>query len=428
MSRGGWAALLGIALAAAALWWFFGRPRTPEPHPDRTLGLPAGTINGIERRGLDPFRLIRDPQRGWRFVEPADAEADGDAIQAYSSSLSRLAVTRSFPLGTLTDDTSDAYGFDAASSSLIWSTDDGRTMRWRLGTASPVGGARYFDREGTLLLVDGGVADAFFVAARNLRQRHLCPAAREGATAVQTGGDPGWRIEFDDAQGARMTAPAFDRVDPAAVDVLKRALRTLRVENHLDQVPLDALDPALSVRVDYEDGSCRFRISRGIDAERNHAVCRADGSLCGTIRDEALADWFREPDAWRDRRVFALSTPDVNEAIFEDRSARRRFVKEADGWTDSNGNPASSAWLARVPETLRSWRAIGFEAPAIEGERRRVLFLTAQETDPVSLAFGRHGARCIVEDIFDRRVEIECEALDALAWTPGPEDGGDARP
>ena len=188
--------LLAAAVAALALFIYFGPGRTPEETASRITDLDPDAVSTIELTRLEagPLQLTRRNGR-WYLVQQPELPADDFQVNTLLA-LARAETDRSYPADTLDLAT---MGLSPPQASALL---DG--VRFDVGTTDPIDGLRYVMTGPQVHLV----ADRFqhlvnarytnFVERRLLPEKAVVTGLSLPGVELQAGDDNRWQLQPDD--------------------------------------------------------------------------------------------------------------------------------------------------------------------------------------------------------------------------------------
>ena len=373
MSRRGLLALIVVLAAVVGALYWAGRSTTETTvlPPDAPLlaGFQKAEVRSIDVScGGGPWTLRRDPTSGWNVAKPFVAEADSRRVDGL---LTALAEAKAGKLVAESGAGLAAYGLEPPACTVrLTSAPDAGGHLVRLGRSSPVGSGRYALTEaGRVVLLDGSLADTLTQGVEAFRERRLIPIEPLTITRIRLERPSGPLVLEAHGDDWTMLAPIHDAAATVPCQSLARAITSIELES------VEAGGPAIDAR---PDRRIAVAVAAGSGAERTGYVATAGlggkrlgwrerGTLRGLF-DEALARELEQgADAFRSKRILALSSPDVTSVVVERGGSRltaHRPSQEAP-WSGGAGSEAFLADGARVDamiDRLRRLTATGFEA------------------------------------------------------------------
>jgi hypothetical protein len=358
-------ATFGAALAFV-FWLEPGKVDLPEETPTGPLvAIDAALVRRVELTGAGepPFAIARDAAGLYRLDDGAGLEADAGRVEGLLTALREARVERRLDAAPPAE--LGAYGLAPAERTVRLETPAGTTTI-EVGRASPTGYRRYARVDGGgVVLVDGAIGAAVDRAAADYLERRLLPMEAMRVRRIEIDG-PDRRIVLERTGSEwRIAVPFSDRADLGVAENLARSMTAMTVE---------AIEPGAAsfpggvrVRVEGEEGG-PVREAR-IAAERRpdrRDVERLPGPVRGRILEAAARDLERDPEAMRDTRVTAFSSPDVASIAWRAGGAEVRVRRDGAGgpWTreDEGGarRPVESTAVEGLLDTTRWLRATGF--------------------------------------------------------------------
>lgn len=385
--------LLGVVAAAAvSLWWFELRGAEERAQAEAAsrrvfTGVEAAGIDWIELRtqgeGAEPggvARLERDPEGGWRLVEPLAFPADTMAADGIASALAELDSERIFeepePL--------EVYGLEGPAR-VRFGTDAG-SFGLRVGDATPVGGNTYVAPE------EGGAVHAVATWRTNplrksleeLRDARVLDFDRSAVTAIEARwpGD-GVRVERSE-EGWRLVEPLETEADAETAEGLLADLAFLRAEGFVDAPASDAelgLDePAYVVELFRDEGEEPLRLVVGGRSDGETRAARGRDGHLYRIPAARVEDLPGTRAAWRFKELarFDSAAAQALEIVLRsaegDETLRIEGERGEAGWTTQPQGMAPGKAGALVTE-LSSLEAADVAAESMGREERAALGL-----------------------------------------------------
>lgn len=407
--RGRTLLILLATFGAALAFVFWLEPGKVDEPGDAAPAGPLVTLDAARVRrvvlsaaGESPVAIARDPSGTFRLDDGAGLEADVDRVEGLLAALRDARVERALeptPPAGLT-----SYRLEPPERAVRLEAEAG-AVTIAVGRASPTGYRRYARvDEGPVLLVDGAIGAAVDRTAGDYLERRLLPMEASRVRRIELA-TPSSRVVLERTGGEwRIAAPFADRADLGVAENLARSMTA---------IPVDGLTPGaagfeggLTVRVEGEAGGPvrRARIS-GETRPDLRDVERLPGPVRGRIPEAAARDLDRDPEAMRDTRVTAFSSPDVRAIAW--RAGERRLAARRDGgggpWSreDDDGarRPVDAAAVEGLLDTTRWLRAKGFvpgSVPATAPLATLELSGATGSIDALTFFEGGDGATVIV--------------------------------
>ncbi|HEX6852325.1 MAG TPA: DUF4340 domain-containing protein [Candidatus Polarisedimenticolaceae bacterium] len=359
--------LATFAAAVAFVFWLEpGKLKTEDAAPNGPLlALDPEHVRSVAFASASgpAFTIARDPSGLFRLDDGRGLEADAGRVEGVLSVLRDARVERVLDDGS--DHDATVYGLAPAERTVRVRTDSAATTV-EVGRASPTGYRRYARVDaGPVVLVDGAVGTALERAESDYVERRLLPMEASRVRRIEIDAPPR-RIVLDRAGSEwRIAEPFSDRADLGVAENLARSMTAMTVEEL--EAGAAAFTGGWRVRIEGETGgpAREARISGERRPDRRE-VERLPGPVRGRILEAAARDLERDPEAMRDTRVTAFSSPDVRAIAWRAGGATVRVSRDggAGPWTreDETGakRPVDAAAVEGLLDTTRWLRAKGF--------------------------------------------------------------------
>ena len=405
----------------------------------------------LEKDGKLVAALARD-DKGWKIVEPLQAEADDSAADGVLAGL--LGLKQKKDLGDEKD--ARAYGLDAPRLQVSVKLDDGKEQGLQAGVDNSFDNTTYVRKLGdpVIRIVEGSAKNAFdkpLFELRNKKVAHLDDNAEVKRIEV-SGIKAPYVLEKEGAGWKVGGAPA----DSGAADKVGAAVKQLRATAIAAESgptgPFGLDKPKAAAKLSIGAGKDTFTRTVLVGQPKGSAKTyakRDDSPVIYEVDAAILKDLDKEPFELQDKQLVRATRDDIRKFVFESAAGKvevtRTKVAPADGgfpdeqYAVTGQGPAKKWKLSSASYSLTSLRAAAFEGPLPKDLAKYRFDRTATaygEGDKVlarvRVGAEKDGKKYVLVDGFDKIALVEKATVDDWPWTladalePPPAPGADA--
>jgi hypothetical protein len=356
--------ILGLVVAALGTFLYFYEIRGQEERAEAEEAakrlfqeVSAQEIDAVVliASGGEPVRLERS-EEGWRITEPVRFPADEIRADSLTSSLASLASEAVFE----ESEPLEEYGIGADPSLRFWVGEMEHSLH--IGDKTPVGGNTYVKTGAgaKVYTVKSYHATSLTRSLSELRESKMLDFDRDAVDRIEAKWPGGGVVLEKREEGWRLLEPLETLADTDTVDVLLSALKFLRADGFIDEVPPDAevgLDaPAFEVELvagasGEGEAPTRTRLAIGATTDGTHRAVRGSvENALYQLGEQRLADFPRTVAAYRFKD---LADFDASDAV------RFELLFPAAGEDAPHlvsGELAEEGWTT-APETMAAGKA-----------------------------------------------------------------------
>ena len=402
------------------------------------------------------LRLAKDGQlvvrlergdKGWKLVQPVQAEADDTAVDSLLGSLGTAKQKKDLA----GEKDLKTYGLDHPRIEVAVKLDDGKEQGLQIGVDNSFDNTLYAKKLGdeTVRVIDAWQKASFEKTAFDLRDKkvaHLDDAAEVKQVEVSGVKSP-YRLEKDGAawkvNGGAADTAAADRV-ASAVKTLRATAVAAESAASLKEYGLDKPKATVKLSVSAgKDSSARLvligQAKSGAATQKTYAKVD-DSPVIYEVDKQVLADVDKQPFDLQNKELVKLDREAVRKAVFETPAGKVEIsrVKNAPpdgGFADAvftvlapKQGPAKKWKLSSALYAIGALRAASFEGPVPAAKDLARYGLDKPRTATVlgegdkvlariRIGAEKDGKRYALADGFDKLVRVEKATVDDWPWT-----------
>ena len=406
----------------------------------------------LEKDGKLVAALNRD-EKGWKLVEPVQAEADDPVADGLVTAL--LSLKQKKDLGDEKD--AKAYGLDAPKLQLSVKFDDGKEQGLQVGVDNSFDNTTYLRKLGDpiIRIVDGSAKNGLdkpLFEVRNKKVAHLDDNAEVKRIEV-SGIKAPYLLEKDGAGWKLNGAPA----DAAAAERVGAAVKQLRATSIADEkgaqlAPWGLDKPKAVAKLSIGAGKETFArtvlVGQPKGGGKTYAK-RDDSPVVYEVDAAILKDLDKAPFDLEDKQLVRATRDDIRKFVFESAAGkvevtRTKLAPPDGGFPDEQyavtGHGPAKKWkMSAASYSITSLRAAAFAGPVAKDLAKYRFDKTAVvygEGDKplarVRVGAEKEGKRYVLVEGFDKVALVEKGTVDDWPWTladaldPPPAPAADA--
>ena len=440
--------LVAAAIGGAALWTKKDEAEKTEAKEksEKLFDFDKAKVKSLklEKEGKLTAALEKG-DKGWKLVQPIEAEGDDNQIDSLLTSLTGLKQKKD--LGDEKDYKS--YGLDAPKLRVTVKLDDGKEQGLETGVDNTFDNTLYVKKLGdpVVRIVDGyqrAQLDKQLLDLRNKKVAHLDDAAEVKKIEVAGVKNP-YVLEKDGNTWKVNGEPG----DPAAGDRVLSAIRSLQASGiaaeKSDKLADYGLDkPKATVKLMVASGKDAFARTVVIGQAKGGAVTmktyakRDDSPIVFEVAEQILKDLEKEPFELQDKALVKTNREDVKKFVFESPAGkvevtRTKTTPPDGGFADDQyavvGHGPAKKWkMSSASYSITSLRAAAFEGPApkdkdlakygLDKPRTVTLYGDGDKVlARVRTGGEKDGKRYVLVDGVDKLARVEKATIDEWPWT-----------
>ncbi len=437
------------AIAGAALWTGKDEEKKAEAKEK------SEKLFDFDKAHVKELRLSKDGQlvarlekadKGWKLVQPVQAEADDGAVDSLLGSLSTVKQKKDLA----GEKDLKTYGLDHPKLEAAVKLDDGKEQGLQIGVDNSFDNTLYAKKLGddTVRVIEAWSKSSFEKTAFDLRNKKV--ARLDDAAEIKrievTGTKTPYTLEKDGTVWKLNGAAA----DGAAADRVASAVKTLRAtavaaeSGSPREFGLDS--PKASVKLSVTSGKDTFTRTVLIGQAKSGAVTqktyakRDDSPVIYEVDKQVLADVDKQPFDLQNKEMVKLDREAVRKVVFETPSGKVEvtrvknappdggFADEAFTVVAPKQGPAKKWKISSALYAISSLRAAAFEGPVPQQKDLAKYGLDKPKTATVlgdgdkvlarvRVGAEKDGKRYVLADGFDKLGRVEKSTVDDWPWT-----------
>jgi hypothetical protein len=400
----------------------------------------------LSRDGQVVARLVK-AEKGWKLMQPVEADGDDTAVDSLLSSLSSLKQKKELE----GEKDLKTYGLDRPKLEAVVKLEDGKEQGLQVGVDNSFDNTLYAKKVGddTVRVIDSWAKSSFEKSPFDLREKrvaHLDDGAEVKRIEV-TGVKAPYTLEKDGTawkvNGGAADGSTADRV----LSAMKGLRATAVAAEKAASLKVYGLDkPKASVKLSVGAGKDTHTRELIIGQAKSGAVTlktyakRDDSPVVYEVDKQILADVEKEPFDLQNKELVHLDREAIRKAVFATPSSKLEVTRVKNAAPDGGvgdevftvvspqQGPAKKWKISSALYAIASLRASAFDGPVPAAKDLARYGLDKPKTatvlgdDDKVLARVRIGAekdgkRYALADGFDKLVRVEKATVDDWPWT-----------